>query len=100
MSWLNLNVRRHHTHRFMRTIKAISKGVRAALKKPQPQKFEVAGRVVTCSFCSGEIFRRHDLHKSFGDPLASHPHAYGLECATCHHLELFAKQPVEIDHAA
>jgi hypothetical protein len=82
----------------MSTIKAISRGVRAALKKPTPQKFEVADRGVTCSHCGGTDFTRHDLLKSFGALFSRH--AYGLECATCHHLELFTKPILDDDDAA
>jgi hypothetical protein len=81
----------------MNTIKAISRGVRAALKPTKPQKFDVADRGVMCSHCGGKDFKRHDLFKSFGVPFSRH--AYGLECAACHHLELFANPIVEVDAA-
>jgi len=82
----------------MSTMKGISRGVRAALKTTNPQKFDVADRAVTCSHCDGKEFTRHDLFKSFGVPFSRH--AYGLECAACHHLELFAKPVVDVDNAA
>ncbi len=79
----------------MSTIKAIGRGVRAALKaareKEGSKQFEVADRIVTCSHCGGKAFKRYDLFESL--QVAPDPRAYGLECAICHHLELFAIQP-------
>jgi len=79
----------------MNTLKAISRGVRAALKKQEPQQFEVADKNVTCSHCGGKGFKRHDLFTDIS--VSNTPVAYGLECAICHHLELFATQPDALD---
>jgi hypothetical protein len=83
--------------KFMNRIKAISRGVRAALKKQEPQQFEVADKKVTCSHCGGKDFKRHNLFRSFDSPKILR--GSGLECATCHHLELFATQPQELNDA-
>jgi hypothetical protein len=81
----------------MKTIKAIRRGVEAALAKPSPRKYEAAGKVIVCSHCGGKKFSPYHLTKSATDGMLHDQHA--LECAACSHLELFAKEPAEIENA-
>jgi DNA-directed RNA polymerase subunit RPC12/RpoP len=83
--------------RFMNTIKAIKRGVSAALAKPTPQKYEAGGKLIRCSHCGGEGFRPYHLSKFVSEELLREQ--YGLECAKCSHLEMFTKQPKEIADA-
>ena len=79
----------------MRTIKAISRGVEAALAKPSPRRYEAAGKVIVCSHCGGNMFLPYHLSKFMWEGFLHEQ--YGLECAACSHLELFAKEPTEIE---
>jgi hypothetical protein len=78
----------------MSTIKAIERGIAAALAKPSPNKYEVSGRLVVCTHCRGENFWPFDFTKFLS--LGSLREQHGLECSTCSHLEIFVKEPVEI----
>lgn len=74
-------------------IKAIQRGVKAALAGPKPQRFQARSKIIACSHCGGQDFVPYDLAKwASEDLLRDH---YGLECATCSHLELFTKKPAE-----
>ena len=80
-----------------KTIKAIRRGVKAALAGPGPQSFQAGGKTIVCSHCGGEGFVPYDLAKYATQALLREQ--YGLECSGCGHLELFTKKPVEIEAA-
>ena len=82
---------------FMSTIKAIRRGVKAALAKPTPRTYEAAGKRIVCSHCRGQKFSPFHLTKFVSEGLLHEQH--GLECATCSHLEWFTKDPVEVENA-
>ena len=78
----------------MSTIKAIKRGVAAALKRPA-QKYKASAKlIITCSQCGGDQFHPFSLTTFATEGLREH---YSLECAACSHLEMFAKQPVEFE---
>jgi hypothetical protein len=77
------------------TIRAIQRGVKAALTDPKPQRFQAGGKPIACSHCGGESFAPHDLSRLASEGLLREHH--GLECSTCGHLELFTKKPAEIE---
>lgn len=77
------------------TIKAIQRGVKAALAGPKPQRFQAGGKTIACSHCGGESFAPHDLSRLASEGLLREH--YGLECSTCSHLELFTKKPTELE---
>jgi len=81
----------------MNTIKAVKRGLMAALAKPDPQKYKAGGKLVTCSHCAADGFRPYHLTKFVSEGLLRE--LYGLECTECSHLELFAKQPIEVADA-
>jgi hypothetical protein len=78
-----------------KTIKAIGRGVKAALAGPGPQSFQAGGKTVRCSHCGGEGFVPHDLDRFASQGLLREH--YGLGCFACGHLELFIKKPIEIE---
>jgi len=78
-----------------KTIKAIRRGVEAALAGPRPQSFQAGGKTITCSHCGGEGFVPFDLEKWAAQGLLHQQ--YGLECSACGHLELFTRKPIEIE---
>jgi hypothetical protein len=85
-----------YTRPFMRiTIKAIKRGVKAALSGPKPERFQAGGKIIACSHCGGESFAPRDLSRLASEGLLREH--YGLECSTCYHLELFTKKPAEIE---
>jgi hypothetical protein len=73
-----------------KTLRALRRGVKAALKAPQPQKFQAQAKPVVCSLCGHDGFERYG-------PAGFTFAGYGLECSRCSHLEYFAKRPTEID---
>ena len=77
------------------TIKAIQRGVKAALAGPKPQRFQAGGKTIACSHCGGESFASHDLSRLASEGLLREH--YGLECSTCSHLEFFTKKPTELE---
>jgi hypothetical protein len=84
------------TRPFMnRTLKAIQRGVKAALAGPAPQSFKAVGKTIACSHCGGEGFVPHDLDRFASQGLLREH--YGLECSACGHLELFTKKPIETE---
>jgi hypothetical protein len=89
--------RPHQGLRFMNTVKAIKRGVVAALRKPSPRKYKAAGKLITCSHCDSDLFWPYALTKFASEGLLREQH--GLECGACSHLEMFTKQPVEIEKA-
>jgi hypothetical protein len=73
-----------------KTLRAIRRGVKAALENPKPHHFQTVSQPVVCSLCGGDSFERYGV--------AGFTYAgYGLECSRCGHLEYFAKQPTELD---
>lgn len=81
----------------MNTIKAIKRGIAAALERPAPQKYRASAKLITCSHCGGDQFRPYDLAKFALEGYLREHHS--LECAACSHLEMFTKQPAEFDDA-
>jgi hypothetical protein len=81
----------------MSYLKAIKRGVAAAQKKPAPQKYKSSAELITCSHCGGDQFWPFNFTKFASEGLLREH--YSLECVTCSHLEMFAKQPTEIDNA-
>ena len=75
-----------------KTIKAIERGVKAALAGPGPQGFQAGGKTIVCSHCGGEGFVPFDLDKWAAQGMLREQH--GLECFACGHLELFTKKPI------
>jgi hypothetical protein len=71
-----------------KTIKALRRGIKAAIGPERSERFEVCGKVVICSHCGSDGFRRYGvLGASYG--------GYGLECFRCSHIEYFGKKPAE-----
>ncbi len=77
------------------TIKAIRRGVKAALAGPKPQSFQAGGKTIVCSHCGGKKWVPYDLVNVASEGL-SREH-YGLECSVCSQLVLFTKKPIEIE---
>lgn len=77
------------------TIKAIQRGVKAALGGPKPQKFQAGGKTIACSHCGCETFVPHDLARLASEGMLREH--YGLECSACSQLELFTKKPSETE---
>ncbi len=73
------------------TIKAIKRGIKAAVEHPQPRKFQAAGKTVVCSHCGGRDWVPYSLGKWVAEGLLYQP--YGLECSACGHIQFFAKEP-------
>jgi hypothetical protein len=62
---------------------------------PEPQGFQVAGRIIKCSQCGGQTFIRFELEPVLGNVvLCEHG---GLQCSRCSHLEFFAQRPEEAE---
>jgi hypothetical protein len=74
------------------TIKAIKRGVKAALAGPKPHGFVAGGKTVACSHCGRKDFVPYDMENFPWEGLLKQN--YGLECSACSHLEFFSKKPV------
>ncbi|MFM1941093.1 MAG: hypothetical protein RI897_75 [Verrucomicrobiota bacterium] len=61
----------------------------------RPLEFQVGGRQVACSQCGGHGFRWHG-YGMMGTRFKPIIEGYALECATCSHLEFFARRPEEV----
>jgi len=81
-----------------KTIKALRRGIKAAMAAPEPQKFRAGGKTVMCSHCGNGSFLPYELTKIATKGLLCELH--GLLCAKCSHLEFFAQEPEEIDNPA
>ncbi len=77
------------------TIKAIKRGVKAAVGGPKPQSFQAGGKTIVCSHCGGRQWVRYDLEKWVPQGFLRQQH--GLECSACSHMEFFAKRPTDIE---
>jgi hypothetical protein len=81
-------------------ITAIQRGVKAARETParetpEPQKFQAAGKTISCSHCGKQGFVRYELEKTVARGLLHE--LWGLQCSKCGHLEFFAQWPAEIE---
>ncbi len=84
------------TRPFMKTtIKAIQRGVKAALAGAKPQAFKAGGKAIACSHCGEQSFVPHDLSRLASEGLLREH--YGLECPACGHLELFTRKPIAVE---
>jgi hypothetical protein len=78
-----------------KTIKALQRGIKAAMAAPEPQRFQAGGKIIACSQCGSTDFVPYELTKSATEGLLRE--LYGLRCAKCSHLEFFAQRPLAIE---
>jgi len=78
----------------MKSIRAIKRGIAAALAGPVPRKYSTGGKVIVCSHCESDQFVPYDLTKFGSEGLLRVQ--FCLECTTCSHVEIFTKPPIEV----
>ena len=72
----------------MKTVRSLKRAVKAGMEGastpiPKERRYRVAGKIVKCSHCSGELFE-------WGPAFAPMIVGLALQCAKCSHLEIFA----------
>ena len=78
-----------------RTIKAVQRGIKAAMAAPEPKSFRAGGKITACAHCGNTAFVPYELTKWASEGFLRD--LYGLECAKCNHLEFFAQRPLAIE---
>jgi hypothetical protein len=73
-----------------KTLNAVRRGIKAALKAPRTHKYEAAGKTIVCSHCGSDDFEWVGVG---GISYAG----YGVKCDRCSHIEYFGKRPKELD---
>jgi hypothetical protein len=73
-----------------KTLNAVRRGIKAAMKPPRSHRYEAAGKTIVCSHCGHDLF---ELVGVAGLTAAG----YGIYCACCSHAEYFVNRPKEQD---